>query len=108
MFWLQSKIGKELLNYRYVTSPFVGENIINNHICVFVTFQINIEQQAGEYCADQSGSPGLYIAIFLTHIRSSKLNFLLLCYCSQIFYYLISRHSVIKIFPVLMHHERNY
>jgi hypothetical protein len=43
----------------------MGEHVIHAHGYVFVTFQINIEQQAGEYCADQSGSPGLYIAIFL-------------------------------------------
>ncbi len=42
---------------------------------MFLLFQINIEQQAGEYCSDQSGSPGLYIANFLTPIRKQQVDF---------------------------------
>ncbi len=61
----------------------MGEHIIHAHWYVFVKFQINIEQQAGEYCADQSGSPGLYIAI-LTHIRKQQVDF---CVIAAIFYY---------------------
>ncbi len=46
---------------------------------VVLLFQINIEQQTGEYCADQSGSPGQCILLsFLTHIRKEQVDFCVL------------------------------
>jgi hypothetical protein len=35
-FGFSLRLGKKLLNYWYVTSPFMGVHIIHVHVCIFV------------------------------------------------------------------------